>query len=57
MRVEDKVGLDTCECRELILEMTIVVSLRREDNDLWQYSRDREEVIDSQRGIDKSTCW
>lgn len=57
MKVEDKVGLDTCECRELSLEMTIVVSLRREDNDLWQYSRDGEELIDSQREIDKSTCW
>lgn len=49
VRVEDEVGLDTCECRELSLEMSIVVSLRREDNDLWQYSRDREETMDSQR--------
>lgn len=41
-------GFDTCECREVNLEMTAVVSI--ENNDLWQYERDREEVMDSQRG-------
>lgn len=32
------------------LEMIVVVSLRRDDNDLWQRSGDREEVTHFQRG-------
>lgn len=36
--------------QELGLEIIVVVSLRREDNDLWQQSGDREEVTHFQKG-------
>lgn len=37
--------VDTCGSRELGLEVIAAVSLRRDDNDLWQHSRDTEEVM------------
>lgn len=47
MRVEEKWDGIRVSNRELSLEMTVVVNLGIEDNDLWQYNSDREEVIDS----------
>lgn len=47
-RAEDKV--DIHGTRELSLEMIVVVSLGRGDNDLWQHSGDREDVMDFLKG-------
>lgn len=45
--MEDEV--DTCGSRKLGLEVIIAVSLRRDENNLWQHSRDREEEMGFQR--------
>lgn len=42
--------MDMCGSRELGLEVIIVVRLGRDDNDLWQRSGDREEVMGFRRG-------